>query len=714
MKKIKRKMVFLALVFLIFFFLKGIAFPEEGPIRVPRFSSPPKIDGELDNPLWEEEALRIEDFIQLMPKEGQNPSEKTIAYLGHDEKNLYIAFRCDDSEPRKVRASVTNRDNCFQDDWVIVFLDTFNEKRRAFAFFLNPIGVQMDAMRIEEGGNDNMDPSWDMVFFSDGKLDEKGYTVEISLPFKSLRFPDREKKIWGLVMGRNIARSGEVIIWPSVTLKIPGILAQSKEILIQGKVEKGKNFELMPILTSLKTKEKNTDFEPGINFKWGINSDMTLDLTLNPDFSHIEADSPQIDINQRFALYYPEKRPFFLEGMEIFRFPEIEMLYTRRIIDPLAGARLTGKYGSFSYGLLTAYDANPTESLWEVHNGGTREGEDALFNIFRLKADVFGESYLGFCLADKEIDGNYNRVAGIDGQLRFKNKFFFSFQAIGSKTKFDEKETEIVPAIYSEFSYYSKYWGSGLWWKSIHPDFEAASGFVNRVDYRSYGMYTSFRVFPQKYFLNQIELRLIAGARDAYFEDIQTDRWFNARLHFRITEFNWLVITYKNEMERYAELDFYKNSLEIYAENSLIRWLPFSIYFRTGDSIFYDPEDPFLGWSNSYGLFFTYKPSNRIQISFDINKETFWEKLGGKEIYDYNVIRQRTTYQLSKALSLRTIVDYNHFYKKIYGSFLLSYILRPGTVFFFGLDNTLLRDEGGIYAQSGYSLFLKFSYWWRI
>lgn len=348
----------------------------EKTLEVPKLSKSPKIDGVLDNPLWEQEALKIEDFLQLAPKEKGEPTEKTIAYIGYDQKSIYFAFRCYESDPKKIRATITNRDNIIDDDWIVVFLDTFNEKRRAFSFIINPVGVQMDLIRMEEGGNDNMDPSWDTVFYSDGKIDEKGYTVEIAIPFKSIRFPDKEKKVWGIVLGRNIARNGEIVIWPPVSREIPGLLSQGSEIIILGKVEKGKNFEFMPIFTSLKTKGKKIDLGPGMNFKWGISSDLTMDLTLNPDFSHIEADAPQIDVNQRFALYYPEKRPFFMEGMEIFRFPEIEMVYTRRIIDPLGGAKLTGKVGRFTYGLLSAYDVNPTESLWDVHNGGDTRMEE--------------------------------------------------------------------------------------------------------------------------------------------------------------------------------------------------------------------------------------------------------------------------------------------------------------------------------------------------
>jgi len=584
-------------------------------LEIPRMSNPPKIDGVIENSLWEREALKIEDFLQFTPKEKGIPTEKTVAYIGHDKKCFYFAFRCYDSDPKKIRATITNRDNIIDDDWIAVFIDTFNEKRRAYSFFINPRGVQMDLMRIEEGGNDNMDESWDTVFRSDGKIDEEGYTVEMAIPFKSIRFPDKENKVWGVMLGRTIARKGEIVIWPQVSKSIPGLLTQEAEIMIQGEVEKGKNFELMPIFTSLKNKNEKTDLQPGMNFKWGISSDLTLDLTLNPDFSHIEADAPQIDINQRFALYYSEKRPFFLEGMEIFQFPEIDMVYTRRIIDPAGGAKLTGKVGRFTYGLLSAYDTNPTESLWEVHNGGEGTDDNALFNIFRIKTDVFKESYLGFCLADKEIDGSYNRVLGADGQFRFKDKFFFSFQAIGSKSKSDDQETGIVPALYADLSYFSKHVGGGLYWMSIHPDFEASSGFINRVDYRTLGAYTSFRAYPEKKYLNQVSLGLSTGQRYAYFEDLLTDCWSRANLHLRFTEFSMMDITFQNSMERYEGIDFNKNSWTVEGENNLIGWLPFGFYFRTGNSIFYDPDDPFLGWSNTYGLYFNVKPNKRLQMS---------------------------------------------------------------------------------------------------
>ena len=644
------------------------------------------------------------------------PSEKTVAYIGHDEKNIYFAFMCSDSEPDKIRASITARDRCLEDDWIAVFLDTFNEKRRAFTFFINPLGIQMDLIRTEEGGNDNMDDSWDTVFRSEGKIDEQGYFVELSIPFKSLRFPDQETKTWGITLGRNIPRKGEILLWPDFSRKIPGLISQGGEILLHGNIEKGKNFELMPIVTSLKTKGNDMNLDPGLNFKWGINSDLTMDLTMNPDFSHIEADAPQIDVNQRFALYYPEKRPFFLEGMEIFNFPEIRMVYTRRIIDPLAGAKFTGKAGRFTYGVLSALDSSPTDNLWNVHNGnGNKDSTDkALFNVFRIKTDVFKESYIGFTLTDKSMNGLYNRVAGIDGQLKFKKKFFISFQAVASKTKYEDHQTDIVPALFAQFSYFSKHWGAGLFWESYHPDFEASSGFVNRVDYKLGGAFTHFSIYPQKKYLNQVTLGFSGGKRFMYFHDILEDQWVEANLQLRMTEFNMVNIEFRNQIERYSGVKFNCNTLELGGELTWIGWLPFGFFLETGESIYYDPDAPYLGWSNTYGLYFTIKPNKRLRMSVEFSKQTFWKEWGGDLVFDYNVIRQMTVYQISKTLSLRAIVDYNHFYKEVYGSFLVSYVYRPGTVFFLGIDNNLLRDEFGKYRGEDYSVFIKFSYWVRM
>lgn len=684
-------------------------------LAIPRLSQAPKIDGHLDE-VYKKEALKIEGFVQFSPKENGPPSEKTVAYLGYDEKNLYIAFQCFDFEPEKIRCSVTTRDNLMDDDWVVIFIDTFNEKRRAFTFILNPIGIQADFIRVDEGGNDNMDPSWDTFFYSDGRIEDSGYVVEAALPFKSLRFPDEKVKIWNFVLGRNLPRKGELIIWPRYSRSIPGLLSQGQELQFDGLIEKGRNLEMMPILTTTKVEKEKTDAQPGVNVKYGASSNLTIDLTLNPDFSQIEADVPQIDINLRYALYYPEKRPFFLEGMEIFGFPAIEMVYTRRIIDPLFGAKITGKLGRFTYGLLSALDEKPTESLWQIHNGGNKTADrHALFNILRVKADIFDQSYIGFTLADKEISGGaWNRVFGLDGMWRFKNHYFFSFQVIAADTKYGEKNTSLAPGVYSEFFYFRRHWGAGGYFQAIHPDFEASSGFVNRVDYRSGGIFTFLNIYPNKKYLNQINLNFQLGQRDSYSGNMVQDKWFRSRVQLRLTEFNRIFMNFTRSMENYAEINFTKSNFYVEAETNFIKWLPFGLLFQTGHSINYDPENPFLGYANVYGLYLNFKPEKRLQLGLNLNLQSYWRQLGGEKMWDYLVIRQRITYQLSKTLSLRAIVDYNDYYQRFFGSFLLSWVLRPGTLFYFGLDSNYGRDEFGHYGRQNYGLFIKFSYWWRL
>jgi hypothetical protein len=686
------------------------------PLVIPRLTKAPKIDGVLDNPIWETEALKIDAFVQLSPKENGVPTEKTVAYLGYDEKNLYVAFRAYDSQASKIRCSITKRDGCLEDDWVFIMLDTFNEKRRAFSFLLNPAGVQMDMMRVEEGGNDDMDASWDTVFTSEGKTDAEGYTVEAAIPFKSLRFPNQDIKTWNIVLGRNLPRTGEIILHPHYSRDIPGLLSNGRQFIIQGAVERSKNVEIMPFLTSLKREGETLKAEPGANFKLGLSSNMTVDLTANPDFSQIEADEPKIDYNLRYALRYTEKRPFFLEGMEIFSSPEIETVYTRQISDPIFGAKASGKSGRFTYGLLSAYDMHPAESLWDISGGGeTTTDKRAFSNVFRTKADVGSGSYIGFTLTDKELGGGtWSRLGGIDGQLRFKDKVFFNFQALASSSSLDGDRTSLAPGLYGELYYTTKHWNIGGYYMAMHPDFQASLGFVNRTDYRSAGGFASYRIYPDKKYLNQVQLRLQAGRREGYADSTTQDTWIRPQVQFRLTEFNQIFVTYEAGLERFADVPFKKQTLSIESQITFISWMPFNFFFETGDSINYDPEDAFLGYSNTYGLSATIKPSSRLQLGADFSKQTYWRAAGGEKLWDYNVIRQRTTYQFSKTLSFRAIVDYNFFYKEAFGSLLASWVLRPGTVFFLGFDNNYLSGADGRLIQDNYNIFVKFSYWWRL
>ena len=727
------------LIFLIipsvFFIFSLFTFSQENQenyrIKLPKFHSSPKIDGKLENPPWEKAAI-IDTFTQYEPQEGAQPSERTVAYMGYDEKNLYIGVRCFDSNTEAIRASLTQRDKAYSDDEVTIYLDTFNDKKRAFVFQVNPCGIQTDGIYTETRrrgrgrGFFGFDRNWDTFFLSNAHMDNSGYTVELAIPFKSLRFPNAHPQAWGLQIMRRIRRKNEEIYWCPRSRDVNGFLIQSGTLEIDGIIEKGKNFEVMPVLTGLKQSDEKFDPEISLNLKYGITSDLTADITYNPDFSQIEADMPQIDVNQRYALYYPEKRPFFLEGKDLFDTP-LELAYTRKIVDPQWGVKLTGKMGKTTLGFLSAYDKNPPD----IKIGGLadedeeeedEEEEDnpynALISILRLKRDLYPESHIGFIITDKEmgfswnsIGDNYNRVLGIDGHFKFRNYYRFSFQILSSVSKVENEKTDFVPAMNFNLRRSSRHLNLSASWTSIHRDFEGSSGFFRRKDIQSLSTRISYSFLPQNDMI--ISIRPSIEYRRIYdFNNTLTDEEFQLSGFINGWRQTHIWATFSSELERYEGIDFYKKSFRAHFNSEPFSWLSGEISFSFGDSIYYD--DPYLGYKISLGLELTLKPFTNLHLFYDFKNDEFYKKRRGEKVYEINIISQRINYQLTRSLSLRLITDYDDYDKKLYNSILLSYEYRPGTVFYFGIDDNQEKDDSGIFRSEGRYYFIKFSYWWRI
>jgi hypothetical protein len=731
---LKRKLAYLRIILIFLLFSAALSFADDknngGNFRItaPQFSSSPKIDGTLENPVWEE-GIVIDSFTQYEPQEGSVPTEKTVAYIGYDSKNLYIAVRAYDSDPKAVRACLTQRDQVMGDDVITVYLDTFNDKKRAFVFQVNPCGVQQDGIYTENrrrgrgrggggGGFFGFDRNFDTYFITEANIDEQGYTVEMAIPFKSLRFPNTPNQVWGLQIMRNIQRKNEEIYWHPRSRDVNGFLIQAGTLEVQGQIEKGKNFEIMPVLTGVKALGSKVATDPGINFKYGITSDLTADVAINPDFSQIESDMPQIDVNQRYELYYPEKRPFFLEGKDFFDTP-FELVYTRNIVNPLWGTKLTGKVGKITMGFMSAYDETPAQidNPWEEEPDLT--GYRGLVNVFRLKQDLYSESHIGFILTDKEmgpswknLTNNYNRVAGFDGHFKFWNHYQASFQIVGSQTKWRGEKTDFVPALSFNFSRRARHLTFSLDYNQIPEDFSAALGFFRRKDIRSLSTRVGYAFLPMNDYI--VDIRPSLEYRRIYdFNDTLTDE--EVQLGFFITGWrgSFLYGGYTVEMERYEGIDYHKKSFRARLNSDPLAWISAGINFSIGDSIYYE-ENPFLGYKKSFGVQLTLKPLTNLRALYDFSNDNFYENKGGEKVYTVNVISQRISYQLSRHVSIRLITDYNDYYKEIYASLLFSYELRPGTVFYFGIDDNQAQDELGIYKVQGRFVFVKFSYWWRI
>src|SRR5712671_6022823 len=333
--------------------------------RIPRLHRAPKLEDFLENQPRESE-LTVTDFRQNSPGDGTPATEPTTAYLSYDGKNLYVVFVCQD-ESGAVRAHLSRREGSDQDDGVGVLLDTFRDFHRAYYFFSNPLGVQTDAIYTEGQGYDF---SFDTLWGNAGRVTKNGYIVFFSIPFKSLRFSHAPEQTWGIALYRTILRKSEYDYWPYVTQRVEGLTQQFAPVGGLENVSPGRNMQFIPygLLASDHFLYQPPGGPPGfvdqfehragLDAKFVAKDSLTFDLTLNPDFSQVESDDPQVTINQRFAVFFPEKRPFFIENAGFFMTP-VNLFFSRQIMNPQFGSRVTGKVGSWTLGALVIDDKQP-------------------------------------------------------------------------------------------------------------------------------------------------------------------------------------------------------------------------------------------------------------------------------------------------------------------------------------------------------------------
>jgi len=350
----------------------------------------------------------------------------------------------------------------------------------------------------------------------------------------------------------------------------------------------------MPVLTGMQEEGEKFSPEPSLNLKYGITSNLTADLTFNPDFSQIEADMPKIDVNQRYALYFTEKRPFFLEGKDFFDTP-IELVYTRTIDNPMWGGKVTGKIGKTTIGYLSAYDKAPGDiNIPLAPDTPEQANGRGLVNIFRLKQDIFQESYIGFIFSDKETGGSWNSINQNYNHFKFKKYYRFAFQVVGSSSKVEDQKTDIVPAMNFSLSHASRHWNISAEYNHMPEDFEASTGYIRRKDIRQIRTRLGYNILPQNDLIVSIQPSI--EYRRAYdFNNILTDD--EIRIGGIITgwrgSFFWGG--YTTELERYEGIDFKRQGIRLSINSQPLAWLSGNISYSAGDSIYYS-DDPYLGY----------------------------------------------------------------------------------------------------------------------
>ncbi len=437
-----------------------IPIEKANPIKIPKIEKPPVIDGKLDDEVWKQ-AVLLKDFQQRSPGDNTPPSKPTEVRIAYDPKFLYFAFMCFD-EPDKVRATLAKRDNVFGEDNVRVFLDTFNDKRRAYILGFNPFGIQQDAI-FTEGINE--DYNFDIVMESKGVMTPDGWSVEVAIPFKSLRYTAGKDKVWGIQIYRNIDRfNDELDSWMPNDRNNPSILNQAGHVTGLEGIQTQRQLEVTPSLTISETGQQTrtfslydlfndptlvdpghfvnqpVKFEPGVTIKLGITPTITLDAAINPDFAQVEADAPVVVANQRFPIFFAEKRPFFLEGIDYFQSP-LNAVHTRTIVDPDFAVKLTGKQGRNTFAIMFASDKNPGDFSDEersdpffVDNFGKLFDKNATVGVLRLKRDIGRESSVGVIATSYNFPDKYNQLGGFDGRFKLNPQTIFQFQVLGTKT----------------------------------------------------------------------------------------------------------------------------------------------------------------------------------------------------------------------------------------------------------------------------------------
>jgi hypothetical protein len=721
-----------------------VASSRVGSLAIPHSTAAVQIDGVLDDPVWRF-ALALPLTIETYPRENQTPEVETTAYLVENGDQLLIAFDALDPEPGSIRAYLRDRDSAFNDDFVGVVLDTFNDQRRAFEFFVNPFGVQMDL--IQDDVNRNESSSWNAIWDSAGEINARGFTVEIAIPFSQLRFPRvGGQQTWGIDVLRFRPRAQRARISNNAQDRNRNCyLCQFGKFTGFENAEPGKALEVVPTLTAARTDSRppagvgpleRGDFETeaGLGVRWGITPDLTLDAAFNPDFSQVEADFAQLEENATFALFYPETRPFFLEGEDYYAGP-LQAVFTRTVADPDVGAKFTGRTGNNTIGMFATNDT-VTNLLFPGPFGSRTHSldqeNDAL--VGRYTRGFGRASTIGALVTSREGEGYSNEVAGFDGRYFINDQSTLRFQYLDSRTQypsgvatqFAQDERIEGDAWRVEYRYGSRNWFGQIWHQDLDPAFRADSGFITRVD-----------VVQDRFEFN----RTFYGDEDAWYTDFrigaqggESETVGGQLIDRSIQPF----FTFQGPMQSFARIgagvrkEYWNGQLYdlqggfMFAQFRPRSGLNINMQMNRGEQIDYTNSrladqrrvQPQVDWNATRHLLVRLRyTSDRLSSK------------GGPTVYDATLVDLRLTWQFNVRSFVRLTLQDQHIERNVdlYNNRLLtdpstsslatqllySYKLNPQTVLFAGYsDNSIDVDTGGDLEKTGRTLFFKLSYAW--
>jgi hypothetical protein len=716
-------------------------------------SGPITVDAALDDPGWKD-ALELTEFFDISPGNNAPPRVHTVCRIAYDSDHIYFMARCHDPEPWKIRAHLSDRDQMFGDDFVGLMLDTFRDQRSGYEFFINPLGIQGDLTR----NGDSEDESFDCLWSSAAKIDSLGWTAEFSIPTRSLRFPALEAQKWGFRAIRIWPRESRYQLSNSrIDRNNPCSECQWAVLNEFHGLATGKNLEVLPsmTMTSASTRDyldapRSSETRPalGLNVKYGVTPSLILDGAIHPDFAQVEADQNQVSVNSASALFFTEKRPFFLEGAGIFDSPG-QFFYSRNVSDPRWAGKVTGHHGRFQLGVLAARDRSTQVIL------PYRQGSDALDlglpstdAVVRGRLGLHQESYLGVTGTARSFEGGHNLLAALDGQVRFLGRLrWIGYLAASASRDLPDVAFSYRGdttgaarggwATYQELFYLSEGYNGGVWYTGKSPTYRADLGYQDQNDLRCFETWHEWDFQPAG--------KVVDFWRPALYAGYQTDNQGVLRVQVIRPD---LYMRFKGQWQLQAQMASrftrYQNPVtgrEIAAHHDA--WLvnvnkqgsglftP-SAQLRIGEDIY--RRLAVLGRSSDLVVGLNVRPSSQLTASLSGELYRIRDHRVDTLLARQSLGTLRLTYQFTPRLFMRLLSQYQrverpyraperHIYNELTNQFLLSYKLNYASVFFLGLngdyhDGLLNQDDsvpagGAPFEQTGRQLFVKFQYLWQ-
>jgi hypothetical protein len=724
---------------------KPDAVQPRSPLTIVRVTQAPTIDGALDDAAWTD-AKAFDLAYEVDPAENVPPPVPTSVMIVYTSTHLYVAFRCLDPRPGAIRASYSQRDNHAPHDRVVLEVDTFNDKRRAFVFGSNALGVQWDAIHTGRA----YDSSWDAIWDSAGRRYDWGYVVEMAIPFDQLRFPKQPGAVaWGLDASR---------IYPRLVVHTIGAFPRDRNnncyqcqmLQVQGPegVTRGRSLELSPAFTAVRTEERadvpdgafakaHQDAQAGASAKWGITPNLTMQGTINPDFSQIEADALQLDINQPFALFYEEKRPFFTEGADYFdplvnRVIEspITLVNTRTIRDPEWGVKMTGKEGANVVGAFAVHDALTNVIIPGVEQSRTVSLPTANYSsVLRYRRDVGNNYSVGTTATSREGDGYFNRLVGVDGDLRLTNHDRLLFNVLGSSTRYSTDIARQSSLSTNEFSdrlwmvhyrHSTRNYDAYVDHQDIGTGFRADLGYVPRVGFTKTeigGNYTWWG--SETTLVNRLSIH--GNLRDIHQQDgRQMQHSFEVIASARGPMQSAATAYYGGRDRVYEGMQFGQDFKGFYFGIRPSKTFYSGTQVAYEDKIDYDNSRP----ASEFMINQTLNLQTTSHLRWNLNYTYLTLDVDAGRLFRAHAVDAAVTYQMNRRTFLRVVTQYTdtvqsqHLYtvpveplvRSLFAQALWSYTINPRTVMFVGYSGELAGARAYGLTQTSRTVFLKMGY----